>query len=116
MSSVETQQNGGGQAETAGQMQALTDKIHRLTARVDFQERRLGEIEQRVQTLASQVGAHGVIVTTAQELLELLAKDDECWQVVDSLLNLGSTATKGRLHAFVAAQVGRPRPLKYIRQ
>jgi hypothetical protein len=95
---------------------ALTSALGQQRARLMSYERRVGEIEARVQALAGQVGSHGLVVTTVQELLDLLAKNDDCWQVVGSLLNTGSTATKGTLHQVVAEKVGRPRPLKYIRQ
>jgi transposase-like protein len=94
----------------------LRVELGKQAARSASQERRFGEIEAWVHGLAGQVGRHGQVVTTVQDLLELLRENDDCWQTMSSMLSTSSLATRGVLHQWVASQVGRPRPLKYIRQ
>jgi uncharacterized coiled-coil protein SlyX len=95
---------------------ALRERLGKLEARVAMQERAIQAVEAQGQALALKVSSHEIIVMTIQELLDLCSKNDDCWQSVESMLYTSSTATRGALHQFVAEKVGRPRPLKYIRQ
>jgi hypothetical protein len=94
---------------------SLPRDVGRLTALVASQDRAIQLLEETVASLASRLDTMEAATGFVTTLLEMLQSDEECWRVAESLLNTGSISTHGRLHEWIAAQVGKPRPLKYIR-
>jgi hypothetical protein len=95
---------------------ALQATVAKLDARVAMQARAIQAVEAQGQALALTVRSHEVVVMTLGEFVDLLGTNDDAWRTMDSLLQMGSTSTRGTLHTAVAEKVGRPRPMQYIRQ
>ena len=94
---------------------SLPRDVGRLSALAASQDRAIQLLEETVASLTRRLDTMETATGFIKTLLEMLQSDEECWRVVESLLNTGSISTHGRLHEWVAAQVGKPKPLKYIR-
>jgi hypothetical protein len=96
-----------------GRLERLEIEVAQQRARLASVEQRCAALEHRLHSLAGQVERQGDIVTTLQDLCDLLAHNDDAWQALEAMLKTHSLATRRTLYRFIATQVGRPPPAQY---